>query len=157
MRMRGPALLVALCVASATSEEPPCGHPASGESRAVSLEQVGKAQEELRKKLTLAWDKGLRLGPEPSFDSGLPACRSRQVRRLRTTLPREWVGRTIAFSPPDRMPPADVSVATSARRLADLRADALADPRLLERLGVRCAPTLVRALSEVELELVENP
>jgi len=55
------------------------------------------------------------------------------------------------------MPAADVRVATSSRRLIDAQVDALADPRLIERLGVRCAPTLIRAISEVELELVENP
>lgn len=157
MKISACWLLIPLCVASRQAEAPPCAHATSGESRAISLEEVGRAQDELRKKLSLAWDRGLRLGRDASFDSGLPACRSRQVRRLRTALPPEIVGRTIGFSQAERMLSADVRVATSARRLADVRADALADPKLLERLGVRCAPTLVRAVSEVELELVENP
>jgi hypothetical protein len=55
------------------------------------------------------------------------------------------------------MPPADLRVATSARNLLELEADALADPALAARLGVRCVPTRVRATSEVELELAENP
>jgi hypothetical protein len=67
------------------------------------------------------------------------------------------VGKTIAFAPADRMPDADVRVATSVRKLIDVQADALADRTLVERLDVRCAPTIVRGLSEVELELVENP
>jgi hypothetical protein len=150
-------ILIPIWIAFSAGEKSPCVHSTAGETQAVSLDQVGKAQDELQRKLALAWERGLRIGRDASFDSGLPACKSRQVRRLRTTLTAELVGRTIAFSPPERMPIADVRVATSARRIADLNADALADPKLIERLGVRCAPTLVRALSEVELELVENP
>src|SRR5262249_37413042 len=110
-----------------------------------------------QRKLKMAWDRSLRLSPELPYDSGLPHCKSRQVLRMKTLIPRELVGKTIAFAPSESMPPADLRVASSARRLIDARLEALADPPLLRRLGVRCAPTLVRAFSEVELELVENP
>jgi len=150
-------LLLPLCAVASTAEDAPCAHSGAGETRAVSLDQVGKAQEELRNRLTLAWDKSARLSAAGSYDSGLPGCKTRRTVRLKTRLPRDLCGKTIAFAPSDRMPEADVRVATSARRIAELHADALADPKLIERLGIRCTPTLVRALSEVELELLENP
>jgi hypothetical protein len=157
MKIRGYWLLLPLCAVSSTAEDAPCSHSAAGESHAVSLDQVGKAQEELRNRLTLAWDKAARISAAGSYDSGLPACKAPRTVRLKTRLPRELCGKTIAFAPSEHMPQADVRVATSARRIAELRADALADPKLIQRLGVRCTPTLVRPLSEVELELVENP
>lgn len=157
MKIPGVWLLLPLCAVSSTAEDAPCAHAGAGETQAVSLDQVGKAQAEVRNRLTLAWDKSARISAAGSYDSGLPACRARQSVRRKTRLPRELIGKSIAFAPSDRMVEADVRVATSARRLAELRADALADPKLIQRLGVRCAPTLVRALSEVELELVENP
>lgn len=157
MNLRMLWILVPLSLASTAAEEPTCTHATAGDSRVVSLDQVARSQHDLRKKLAMTWRAGERLSADAPYDSGLPSCRSRQSLRLKTSLPPEWVGRSIAFAPAERMPVADVRVATSARRMADLRADALADPRLIRRLGVRCTPTLVRALSEVELELLENP
>jgi hypothetical protein len=150
-------MLLAGCLLCLPWDGEICTHPTRGESRAVSLEAVGRAQDDVKRRLSLSWDKSLRINAETPFDSGLPACGLRQTRRIRTTLPADIVGKTIAFAPGDRLPAADVRVATSARRIFDVQADALADRTLTERLGVRCAPTLVRALSEVELELVENP
>jgi hypothetical protein len=111
----------------------------------------------VKARLAFSWDRALALTAESSFDSGLPACASQRRRLVRTEVPRELVGKSIAFAPADRMPPADLRVATSCRAVAEAEVDALADPALAERLGVRCAPTLVRARSEVELELVEGP
>jgi len=153
----GLFLPLLLCVLSSTAEDAPCTHAGAGETHAVSLDQVGKAQADVRNRLAMAWDKSARISAAGSYDSGLPACRARQSVRLKTRLPRELAGKTIAFAASDRMPEADVRVATSAARIAELHADALADPKLIQRLGIRCTPTLVRALSEVELELVENP
>jgi hypothetical protein len=134
-----------------------CVHPAQGESRPVSLAAVRRAQEEIKTKLALLADRAGRLSPEAPFESGLPACRSTARRIHRTASPAALVGRTIGLGPPGRIPPADVRVASSARSLFELEADALADADLAGRLGVRCVPTLVRIRSEVDLELVENP
>ena len=150
-------VLMPLCLLSARPGDPTCSHPTLGESHPVSLDRVANAQADLRRKLSVGWEKSLRLTPDLPYDSGLPGCRAHQTRRRSLRLPPELVGRTFAFAPSERMPAADVRVATSSRRLIDAQVDALADPRLIERLGVRCAPTLIRAISEVELELVENP
>lgn len=150
-------MLVAVCLVLAARQETVCVHPTRGDSKAVSLEAVARAQEEVQRRLGASWEQSTKLSVDSPFDSSLPACRTRQSRRVRTSLPAEVVGKTFAFAPAERMPEADVRVATFARRILDARADALADPALVERLGVRCSPTLVRAISEVELELVENP
>lgn len=156
MSLTRPLLLAALCLLLA-GEETVCVHPAAGASRRVSLDAVGKAQESVRKALAFTADKAARLSLDTSFQSGLPACRRRETRVLRAPMPRELVGKSIAFAPADRLPRADFRVATSARRIVDAEADALAHPALVDRLGVRCEPTLVRVRSEVELELVEDP
>ncbi len=150
-------LLFGVCLACASQEESVCMHPSRGDSRAVSLEAVAKAQESIKQHLAITWEKSTKLSADMPFDSGLPACGSRQTRRLRTTVPAELLGKSIAFAPADRPLRADVQVATSARRISDIQADAMADRQLVDRLGVRCTPTLVRAISEVEFELVENP
>lgn len=151
----GIALL--LCLACAWPEDAVCHHADRGESRMVDLDAVARAQDEVKRRLSFGWEKAPRLTADQPFESGLPACSGRQTRRLRTSVPAELVGKSIAFAPSDRMFKADVRVATSARRIVELDADALADRALSERLGVRCTPTLVRAISEVELELAENP
>lgn len=152
-----PWLLVAVCLLCAAPQDSLCLHPDRGDSRPAALDHVASAQEDLKRKMANAWDRAPRLAAEAPFESGLPACRVRQTRRIRTTMPADLVGKTILFAPADRLGAADVRVATSARRIAEIQADALADPRLIDRLGVRCSPTRVRATSEVELELVENP
>jgi hypothetical protein len=150
-------LLLAGCLAWVLWDEDVCTHPARGDSTAVSLEAVGKAQDEVKRRLAVSWDKSFKISADGPYESGLPACGFRQTRRIRTQLPPELVGKSIGFGPSDRIPPADIRVATSARRILEVQADAMADRMLSERLGVRCSPTLIRALSEVELELVENP
>lgn len=149
--------LAAFLFVCAFQEDPVCDHPDRGNARTVSLETISRAQEDVKRRLAVSWDRSLTLSADPSFDSGLPACGPKRTRRVQTRLPPEIVGKTIAFAPADRMLQADVRAATSARRLLDVQADALADRALVERLDVRCAPTLVRCVSEVELELVENP
>lgn len=152
--------LAALVAAAALLEavpEPVCVHPARGETRRISLDRVRKAQEELKVRLAESFGRVDRLSPDRPYDSGLPACGARRRYTLRTDLPAELAGKTAAFAPAERMPRADVRVATSARTIASIDADALADEALVRRLGVRCAPTSVRFLSETELELVESP
>ncbi len=156
MVMRGLSLLV-LCVLFAEVAPGTCEHSGAGEARPVSLAAVRRAQEAVRDRLALAAGRAARVSLETPYASGLPSCAGRRVRAVRARVPRELVGRTIAFAAAERMPAADLRVATSAGSLAELRADALADPALAGRLGVRCAPTLVRVRSEEELELVEGP
>jgi hypothetical protein len=151
-----PLLLVGLCLLMA-GEETVCVHPTVGSSVRVSLENVRKAQRAVKEKLAFATEKAGKLTLDTPFESGLPACRRHETRVVRTSVPRELVGKSIVFAPADRLPRADFRVATSARRIVEIEADALAHPALAERLGVRCAPTLVRVRSEVELELVEDP
>lgn len=150
-------VLCSLCVLSAPRGEEACVHPSRGETRPVSLDAVRRAQEEIRGKLALLVERAGKLSPREPYESGLPACRRREVRAVRTEVPAPLVGKTIGFGPSGRIPAADLRVATSARNLLEVDADALADPALSARLGVRCFPTLVRARSEAELELVENP
>lgn len=150
-----PLALLLLCALLA-EEETVCAHRGAGSTRKVSLEEVRRAQSAVKDKLRIAWQGAGRLTIDSPFESGLPACPRRVTRTLGSQLPRELVGKTIAFARADRMPRADFRVATSAKKIAGIEADALADRRLTERLGVRCAPTLVRVKSEVELELVEG-
>jgi len=150
-------ILVAVCLLCAASRDGVCLHPDRGDSRPSALDRVAAAQADLQRRMASTWDRAPRLTAGSSFDSGLPSCRARQTRRVRAALPKEFVGRTVLFAPADRMTRADVRVVTSARRVSEIDADAMADPRLIERLKVRCTPTLVRAISEVELELVEDP
>lgn len=143
--------------ALAGSSSPPCRHPARGETRRISLREVRRAQEELRRRLSWAAGEISRLSPDSPFDSGLPACTARSRRSIALEMPAPMVGRTIVFAPEGRRIPGDVRVATSARRLAEVTADALADRALTRRFGVRCAPTVAVVRSTEEVELVELP
>lgn len=154
-------LLCALCVLCGEFRgefsESVCVHPSRGESRPVSLDAVRKAQESVKARFAWTVEQTQKISLDTPFDSRLPACSSRNRRSVRAELPRELVGKTIAFAPAERMPPADFRIATSARRLVAADADGLADETIVRRLGVRCAPTRVTVKSESELELVENP
>ena len=150
-----PLALVLLC-ASLAEEETVCVHRGGGVTQKVSLDAVRRAQGAVKEKLRFVGQQAGRMAIDGPFESGLPSCPRRATRTVGSSLPRELVGKTIAFARADRMPKADLRVATSAKRIAGMEADALADRRLAERLGVRCVPTLVRVSSEVDLELVEG-
>jgi hypothetical protein len=147
------ALLGILC----GEDESVCVHPSVGETRRISLDDVRRAQEAVRARLAWAVAKAGKVSLDTPFDSGLPACRARQRRTLRTEVPRELVGKTIGLGPSGRIPRADFRAATSARSLSDVDAELLADRALTERLGVRCSPTRVTFRTEGEIELDENP
>jgi hypothetical protein len=151
------AVLIGLCALGVVPEESVCRHAGAGRTSAVSLDRVRQAQEAVARRFAAATDAAARPQAEAGFESGLPACAMRRTRRVTRDVPAALVGRTIAFAPEGRFPPADVRVATSSRSLWSLDADALADAALAARLEVRCHPTLVRLRSEVELELVEIP
>jgi hypothetical protein len=152
------AVLIALCLLCAASPADVAHvHPSRGRTAPVSLERVGKARKDVEIRFAAAADRAAALRADRSFASDLPACVARRTRRVKTDVPAALVGRAISFAPEGRFGAADLRVATSARSLAALEADALADRALSERLDVRCRPTLVRVISEVELELVETP
>jgi hypothetical protein len=85
------------------------------------------------------------------FDSGLPACRSRDVRSVKRAVPPEMVGKTVLFAPSGE----GIVFVTKAKRLRDAFGRLLATPEAIERFGVRCAPTTVHA-RKGELELREG-
>ncbi|HEX7899336.1 MAG TPA: hypothetical protein VF950_16340 [Planctomycetota bacterium] len=151
------AALFALCLLCAAPAEVAHLHPSRGRVVPVSLERVRKARKDVAARFAEAADRAAAFRADRPFESGLPACAARRTRRVRTEVPPALVGRSISFAPEGRFAAADVRVATSARSLGALEADALADRALAERLDVRCRPTLVRMISEVELELVEMP
>lgn len=138
MRAAASALLLALLV-----QDPVCDHGSRGATRPVDLKEVARIHEEVVR----AFDSFSLLRPTsfslPSFEPGLPSCRSNNVRRVRVEpLPAElsllYFGATGS-----KPPPGALHVVT-------------ADPELVARLGVRCAPTAVRRVSDTEVELTEG-
>ena len=150
------AALIALCLLCASTEGTHV-HASRGRTAPVSMERVRAARKDVAHRFAAAADRAAALRADRPFDAGLPACAARRTRRVRTDVPPALTGRSLSFAPEGRFAAADVRVATSARSLAALDADALADRALAGRLDVRCQPTLVRLISEVELELVEGP
>jgi hypothetical protein len=151
------AVLIALCVLCSAPADVAHAHPSRGPSVPVSLDRVRRARKDVVARFAEAADRAAAFRADRPFDAGLPACGARRTRRVRTDAPAALVGRSISFAPEGQFATADVRVATFARSLAALEADALADRALTERLDVRCRPTLVRVISEVELELLESP
>lgn len=150
------ALAVAALLTALQGEEI-CRHSARGATTRVSMEKVRRAQQDVRDRFAWAAEKAARVSPDIAYESGLPACRARRARRVRTPVPAPLLGKTLAFAPAHRMPSADFRAATSARSLVSIETELLGDASLAKRLGVTCTPTLVRFVSEAELELVENP
>lgn len=151
------AALFALCLLCAAPAEEVHVHPTRGAAAPLSLDRVARARRDVALRFARAAEKAAAFSIDAPFESGLPSCGPRRTRRVRTPLHAGLVGRSFSFAPEGRFAAADVRVATSARSLRTLEADALADRELAGRLDVRCRPTLVRVISEVELELVETP
>ena len=149
-------LAAATCAWTPTREEV-CDHGRNGRSVRVSLAAVERAQEGIRKRLELSVRPFRPVGADRSFESGLPACPRSLARRVSLDVPPALVGKTISFGAQGRIPEADLKVATSARSLRGGGFDALADPVLVHRLGVRCFPSVVIARSPHELDIRERP
>ncbi len=156
MNVKALALL-AVCLLSSPRPERVCRHGRQGNAVPVSLARAERAREDLARELSRAWNLEGRLSAGSPWDSGLPACARREVRRVSARMPASLVGKTLGFGPEGRMPAAEIRVATRVRTLASADGDALADPAFAARFGVRCWPVRVRVVSEVELELLENP
>lgn len=136
------------------AQEPVCDHGSRGPSAPVNLREV----ERIHAEMAAALDSMSAARPEPfgwpAFESGLPACRAVRTRRHRVDLLP--AGMTpLLFAPAGAdVPPGALHVVTRARSIRDLPIPA--DPALAARLGVRCAPTLVRPVSSTEVELAEG-
>ena len=139
------------------SREEVCRHGCVGGSHSVSLSRARRAQQRMKDRISFSVRRRDRISLDAPFNSGLSACPRRDVRTVRLRVPTQLVGKSIAFAYAERMPVADIRVATSARHRNEGKFDALADPALIQRLAVRCFPTLVIVRSKDELELIENP
>jgi hypothetical protein len=141
-------------LAALVAQDPMCDHGSRGPSRPIDLREVERIHDEMRR----AFDSlGAVRGDDfklPSFDSGLPSCRARSVRRVRVEpLPPEM--KPLYFAPAGHEAPGDaLLVATQARSVAD--AALLADKELAARFGVRCSPSFVRLLTPSEIEITEG-
>ena len=134
-------------------QDPVCDHGIRGASRPVDLTAVGRAHALAAKAFILAVENAAAV-PSLKFDSGLPHCRGRSVRRLRVDRLPEGM-KTLHFAPAGTPPPEGaLPVATSVRSVSE--AFLTAAPELAARFGIRCAPTLVKPLSPEEVELVEG-
>jgi hypothetical protein len=135
-------------------QEPVCDHGTRGSFAAIHVKDVARVHREmsqppgdlgLERPSSVAW---------PAFDSGLPACRSRRIRRQRVeSLPPGM--KPLLFAPAGAdVPPDAVLVATRARSLREVSIPA--GPALAARLGILCQPTLARPVSSTEVELTEG-
>jgi hypothetical protein len=149
MRSAASAILAALLV-----QDPACDHGSRGASRPIDLREVARLHEEASR----AFDSLSAVRAEsfsfPPFDSGLPSCRARAVRRMRVEpLPLEM--KPLYFAPAGSEPPDDAFlVATKARSVAET--SLVADKELAARFGVRCSPSFVRLLAATEIEITEG-
>jgi hypothetical protein len=148
MKAAGSLLLFLLA-----AQEPACDHGARGASKPVDLASVGRAHVLAARAFTILVE-GAAPAPPARFDSGLPHCRSRAIRRVRVDRLPEGM-KPLHFAPAGTPPPEGaLPVATSARSISETLLPAGSE--LAARFGVRCAPTLVKPVSREEVELVEG-
>ncbi len=76
---------------------------------------------------------------EEPFESGLPACRARRVRRIDRAIPPAAVGQRLTFAPSGE----GIVFVTRARRRKDLWGKLVATPQAIAAFEVRCVPTTV--------------
>jgi len=131
----------------------PCDHGVKGEAVAVDLDAVARAYKDAVKRFEVLVEKAAVADPLAlPFDSGLPACRSRETRSVKVApLPRELVGKTVGFGTEG-----DVKVVTKSKSLREAAGGVLGSPELASRLGVRCVPAKVKVISETEVEVAEE-
>lgn len=170
---------------SQEAEAPPvCSiwHRGQGESHPIDLGRLKRSYEDLRarlsRSLTTSLRKELLVVAPKGYDAGLPACRRKDVRRLRPNgqLPGELLGKKLWFTDimdgtrltlPDlvRSDPGAIVFALKTdtfEGLADAskalgRSVSLASKDLAAALGVRCGPALVSISNEGEVQIHENP
>lgn len=130
-----------------------CEHGTRGASAPVQLDRVEKSYVDFAVRVS-KWSGAIdpKLALDQPWDSGLPACTRRQIRRVKRTVPAEMVGKTILFAEEGD----GIVFVTKARRRRDLLGKLMATPEAAARFDVRCAPTIVKARKD-ELELLERP
>lgn len=130
-----------------------CEHGARGAARPVDLARVEREYAGFAR-ISAKWAGRLdpKLALDEPFDSGLPACRAREVRRVRREVPAGMVGRTILFGPPQD----GLVFVTRAGRRRDLLGRLVASPEAVRRFDVRCAPTRI-TVEKGGLLLEESP
>lgn len=150
MRTLNAALFV-LLFAQDRSER--CDHGTRGATKAVDPVRLEKGYADFARVVRRAMPRiDPRLALDAPYESGLPACTERRVRRVKREVPPEMIGRTIVFGPPQE----GFVFVTRAKRLRDALGHGLATAEAATRFGVRCAPTTV-TVRRGELELVEDP
>jgi hypothetical protein len=93
-----------------------------------------------------------KLALDAPYESGLPACTQRRIRRVKREAPPEMVGKTIVFGPPQE----GMVFVTRAKRLRDALGHGLATAEAAARFDVRCAPSRV-TVRRGEMEILEYP
>ena len=149
MKPAASALLLSLLV-----QDPVCDHGSRGVTRPIALREVERLHQETARAFeSLSFPSALGLS-WPPFNSGLPVCRTRAVRRVHVeTLPTGV--KPLLFAPVgSEAPPEAIQVATRARSMAE--ASIPADKELAARFGVRCWPSLVRPVTSSEVEITEG-
>ncbi len=136
-------------------QDPACDHGTKGDSKAVDFDAVAKAHRDAAKAFAVRVGKAAFAdGLDQPFDSGLPACRVRETRKVKVEqIPAALVGKRITFGPESK---GDLWVVTKAKRWRDLSSGVPASRELAARLGVRCVPVSVKVLSATEVEIAEE-
>lgn len=130
-----------------------CEHGTRGSAAPLALDRSEKSYVDFAARVS-KWSGTLdpKLALDQPWDSGLPACTTRQVRRVKRAVPPEMVGKTIHFAEEGD----GIVFVTKARRHRDLAGKLMATPEAAKRFDIRCVPTTVKARNN-ELELVEHP
>lgn len=130
-----------------------CDHGTRGATKGVDLVRLEKSYADFARVVQRAMPRiDPKLALDAPYESGLPACTERRVRRVKRHVPPEMIGRTIIFGPPQE----GIVFVTRAKRLRDALGYGLATAEAAARFGVTCAPTTV-TVRRGELELIENP
>lgn len=150
MRVLNAAFLVLLFAQDRSDR---CDHGSRGATKAIDPGRLQRSYADFARVVQRAMPKiDPKLALDAPYESGLPACTERRVRRVKRDVPPEMIGRTIVFGPPQE----GFVFVTRARRLRDALGHGLATKEAAARFGVRCAPTMVK-VRRGELELTEEP
>lgn len=147
MRILNVALLIFLLVQDTDDR---CEHGTRGSAAAIRIERIEKSYLDFAVRVS-EWSGSLdpKLALDEPWDSGLPACKSRQTRHVKRAIPPGMVGKTLVFGP-------EGDFVTKVKRRRDLFGKLMATPDVTVRFDVRCVPTTVQVKKD-ELELLENP
>lgn len=150
MRILNAALLLLLF---AQDRPERCDHGSRGATKAIDPARLERNYADFARVVRRAMPRiDPKLALDAPYESGLPACAARRVRRVKRDVPPEMIGKTIVFGPPQE----GFVFVTRAKRLRDALGHGLATAEAAAKFDVRCTPTVVR-VSRGELELTEGP